>query len=1100
MEGSAILHCFNWSYNSIREALPDIAAAGYTAVQTSPVQQPKDYNASWKDLSGQWWKMYQPLGLRVSDGNTWLGTKAQLTSLCAEAEKYNIKVIADIVVNHLANNGSDGGGYSNLNSGVDTDMKNSSYYHSDTYGINDDNRYNITHYHLGMPDLNTADSFVQQKALALLKECVDCGVDGFRFDAAKHIELPTDPSNTRSDFWPNVLNGVKSYTDNDLYFYGEILGSAGTDISNYTTYMNITDNYTGDRALDKAYYQAAEELADCTYFKGAGAADSVLWVESHDTYMGNSGMAGFSNTSGISDEHIIRAWAIVASRGDSSSLFFARPNSVMGQASTDTTWKSPAVAEVNKFKNAFDGKSEYLASYGKVAYNERGTKGVVISKLDGGGNVSLPAHTIADGTYTDHITGNTFTVRGGTISGTVGDTGVAVVYNTGDTNDPVISAGSLYLVPNNIWTGLNLRYAIYLFNTNGEYQWINMTKKDSDTYVAEVPEEKWNQVIFVGLRSTTPENNWTNKVYQTDDLFPDSGTNCYTVAPDTRNNGGGTWGQYTSPQPTEPTTQSPTTEPTTAPVTEEPTTVSTDETYTVYVANTLGWSNMNIHYWGNSSTQWPGKAMEPYSGNGVFTAQIPMNTKGIVFNNGSGKQTVDITSGIEDNAVWIISSETSGSKYKADTAPTYYLIGSMNGWTDQEDYIFRIGSNSDGKLEYKLENIALTKNDEIKVNDNRGGWYPPVNNNCVVSATGIYNIYFRPQGDGNSDWHQNYFYLQNITPHTVTWLDGDGNTLKTDIVTHGETPNYTGDIPTKSATAQYTYTFSGWSPAISAITGDITYTAQFTPTLRSYTITWLDGNGEVLQEQKVTYGTTPVYNGTEPTKTSVDQYTYVFSGEWSPEITPVTGNTTYMAQFNSTEHTYSVTWKNFDGTVLKTDDNQELGTTPVYSGATPQKPADAKYTYAFMGWSPAVLPLRGNTVYTAQFASIINKYTVTWENEDGSVLAVDSNIAYGNTVSERIPPDKMGYTFIGWYRDAAKYAFSTPITSDITLKAKWEFTAENGDVNLDGIINIADVTAIQRYLCELEELSGEQLSVADVNGDCIVDIADATYLQITLVE
>ena len=107
VQGSAVLHCFNWSYNNIKSNLADIAAAGYTAVQTSPVQKPKDYNSSWTDVSGQWWKLYQPLGLSVSDGNTWLGTKAELKALCDEADSYGIKVIVDIVANHLANNGSE---------------------------------------------------------------------------------------------------------------------------------------------------------------------------------------------------------------------------------------------------------------------------------------------------------------------------------------------------------------------------------------------------------------------------------------------------------------------------------------------------------------------------------------------------------------------------------------------------------------------------------------------------------------------------------------------------------------------------------------------------------------------------------------------------------------------------------------------------------------------------------------------------------------------------------------------------------------------------------------------------------------------------------
>ncbi len=432
VRGSAVLHCFNWSYKAITENLADIRAAGYTAVQTSPVQAPKDYNSYWTDLNGQWWKMYQPIGLSVADGNTWLGTKAELKTLCDTAEEYGIKVIVDIVANHLANNGSDGGTYSYLNSGVESDLKNSSYYHTNNIWINDDSRYNMTQYHIGMPDLNTSNSYIQKKALSLLKECADLGVDGFRFDAAKHIELPTD-SGCASDFWPTVINGVNSYKSG-LFSYGEILGGAGTEISNYTKYMDITDNYTGEKVLDKVYYNAPTEAADITYYKGAGASHSVLWVESHDTYMGETGSSAFKNTSAISSDILTRAWAVIASRADSTALYFARPNSTMGKASSDTNWKSTAVAEVNKFKNFFDGTEEYLSSSSSnyCVYNERSTSGVVISKLNGGGTVSLTAHKMADGTYTDQVSGNTFTVSGGKIRGTVGSTGVAVVYNPED--------------------------------------------------------------------------------------------------------------------------------------------------------------------------------------------------------------------------------------------------------------------------------------------------------------------------------------------------------------------------------------------------------------------------------------------------------------------------------------------------------------------------------------------------------------------------------------------------------------------------------------------------------------------------------------------
>lgn len=75
-----------------------------------------------------------------------------------------------------------------------------------------------------------------------------------------------------------------------------------------------------------------------------------------------------------------------------------------------------------------------------------------------------------------------------------------------------------------------------------------------------------------------------------------------------------------------------------------------------------------------------------------------------------------------------------------------------------------------------------------------------------------------------------------IPTYTITFKNHDGTTLQTVSVQRGSIPSYTGTTPTKSQDAQYTYTFSGWSPTLAAATGNATYTAQFSKTTRSYTI------------------------------------------------------------------------------------------------------------------------------------------------------------------------------------------------------------------------------------------------------------------------
>ena len=549
--GSAILHCWNWSFNNIKANLAEIAAAGYTAVQTSPVQPPKDYEYEgtvYSDVSGQWWKLYQPLGFRIAgDDESWLGTAAELTELCTEAEKYNIKVIVDVVANHLANDGSDN--KTALSSQIDAEMRVSSYFHSETSASNDSTRYMSTHGHIGMPDLDTGNTEVQGKVLRFLNECIDCGVDGFRFDAAKHIELPTDPDDCKSDFWPNVINGVKNYADSqnkpEPYIYAEILGYPGADvISGYHTYMAITDSVSGDYALKYAYEKNAAGLADSTYRKGIPASDAVLWVESHDTNAGTSGSAGISNTAGISDSVIQKAWAIVGSRADSSALFFARSCGTMGMASTDTTWKSTPVAEVNKFKNIFDGQSEYLSYQGNITYNERGSKGVVIVKMNGAGQVRLNANKMADGTYTDHVAGSTFTVSNGIISGTVSSCGIAVVYDENNIeDDTAVSAlpSKLYL-NTGVWNTYTPNFKMYLWDNDEHKTWVPMTDSEGNgIYEAALPTTyEWTNVIFCRVNpSGTNTDPWKNVWNQTEDLdvYKD-GRNFFTITD---------WGDEKSP-------------------------------------------------------------------------------------------------------------------------------------------------------------------------------------------------------------------------------------------------------------------------------------------------------------------------------------------------------------------------------------------------------------------------------------------------------------------------------------------------------------------------------------------------------------------------
>ena len=287
-----------------------------------------------------------------------------------------------------------------------------------------------------------------------------------------------------------------------------------------------------------------------------------------------------------------------------------------------------------------------------------------------------------------------------------------------------------------------------------------------------------------------------------------------------------------------------------------------------------------------------------------------------------------------------------------------------------------------------------------------------------------------------------------LREYTVTWKNGD-TVLQSGKIAYGTKPAYTGATPTKAATAQYTYSFKGWSPEIVAVTGDTTYTAEFNSVLREYTVTWKNGD-TVLQSTKVAYGTKPAYTGATPTKAATAQYTYSFKG-WSPEIVAVTGDTTYTAEFNATTNIYKVTWKN-GNSVLKINEVR-YGEMPTYSGDIPQKTATAQYTYVFKGWSPEVSAVTGDTTYNAVFDAILNEYTIIWKCDD-KVLQTDK-IAYGETpkfngtTPQKEATDQYTYVFKGWSPDISEVTGDTTYNALFdTITNKYTVTWKNGDTVL----------------------------------------------------
>ncbi len=140
-----------------------------------------------------------------------------------------------------------------------------------------------------------------------------------------------------------------------------------------------------------------------------------------------------------------------------------------------------------------------------------------------------------------------------------------------------------------------------------------------------------------------------------------------------------------------------------------------------------------------------------------------------------------------------------------------------------------------------------------------------------------------------------FFYAVYTTEketYTVTW-NVDGSTTK-ETYAFGEIPDFDG-VPEKAPDEKYIYSFVGWSPVITPVSGNVTYEAVFAAHERVYEVQWVVG--ESVDTEEYPAGELPVAP-LLPELPMDGRYRYVFTG-WSPEITEVSGDTVYTAVFEA---------------------------------------------------------------------------------------------------------------------------------------------------------------------------------------------------------
>ena len=295
-----------------------------------------------------------------------------------------------------------------------------------------------------------------------------------------------------------------------------------------------------------------------------------------------------------------------------------------------------------------------------------------------------------------------------------------------------------------------------------------------------------------------------------------------------------------------------------------------------------------------------------------------------------------------------------------------------------------------------------------------------------------------------------------LKSYTITWNPNGGTVDPTSTTkTHGSTLG-TLPTPTRAADAQYTYTFKGWFTAttggtqISAsttVTGNVTYYAQWTANIRSYTATF-NGNGGTPSPSTITktygseLGTLPTCSRTG--YTFLGWYTASSGGTKISSTTKITGTVTYYAQWsiNSYTLTYNVNGGNAVSPASKSIQyGSAYGTLP-----TPTRASTAQYSYTFAGWYTAATGGTqvtanttmgaGNTTIYAHWTANIRSYTINYQTTYGSLNRTSQSVAYGSkgscTLTMPSNDAQYTYTFQGWY--TAVNGGGTKVGSSLTLE------------------------------------------------------------------
>lgn len=149
----------------------------------------------------------------------------------------------------------------------------------------------------------------------------------------------------------------------------------------------------------------------------------------------------------------------------------------------------------------------------------------------------------------------------------------------------------------------------------------------------------------------------------------------------------------------------------------------------------------------------------------------------------------------------------------------------------------------------------------------------------------------------------------------------------------------------------------------------------------------------------------------------------------------------------------TVTWVNWDGSVLEIDKNVSFGSVPTYDGKKPSRPSTPEFDYEFKGWDKEVSKAwLLHIEYKAEFKEIKRSYKVTWlETEFGTLK--EEMVLYGSMPEPWSPPfpssAEYNYEFTGWDKEIV------PVTGEATYSTTFKKSIRSYEikfVDYDGTV------------------------------------------------